>query len=161
MEVWKHKNQSEKTVARITGSAAIIVLTLICYVVGAIVSQSDNFIINFSLKLFGVNYFAGVGGMLAPLIIYNIMFSKLANRTQTEYAFAKVKGGTAPYVFKGWNLWAVLSGVSAFLLSFIIYYIAFKQIMVLVAPLMLWVWIAQAVLSMAVFFIPVCRPLKK
>ena len=161
MEVWKYKSQSEKTTARIIGSSAIVVLTLICYVVGAIISQSDNFIISFSLQLFGVNYFAGVGGMLAPLIIYNIMFSKLANRTQQEYSFTKVNGGTAPYVFNGWTLWAVLSGVFAFLLSFIIYYIAFKQIMVLVVPLMLWVWIAQSLLSVAVFFIPVCKPLKK
>lgn len=161
MEVWKHKNKSEKTVARIVGSAGIIILTVICYVVGALMSQSDNFVINFSLQLFGLNYFAGVLGMLAPLIIYNIMFSVLAGRKEQNYSFTKVNGGTAPYVMNGWTLWAVLSGVFAFLLSFIIYWFAFKHIMILVAPLMIWVWIAQAILSVVVFFIPVCKPLKK
>lgn len=165
MSVLKHKNSSEKTIARISGNAFIIILTALCYIVGAVASQSENFyrstLINFSLALFGVQYIMqGVIGMIAPIIVYNIAFSSFFNRKPTDFAMAKANGGTAKYIYSGWTFWAVLAGVLALIVAFIVYLIAFKGTMILVKPLMIWVWLAQAVLSSAVFYIPLCKPIK-
>ncbi|MBR1529686.1 MAG: hypothetical protein IJ642_10360 [Oscillospiraceae bacterium] len=156
------RTEKKRKEAFAVGIVALIVLTIICYVIGCVISQSDSFYlktgINMNLKVYGVRYFIQILSILAPVIMYSVAYHGYADRSETEYSFVKTDGGK-PYVYSGWTVKAVIAGVLAAVLAFVIYLIAFGGTMVLIKPLLLWIWLLQAVLSVVVFFIPQCKPL--
>lgn len=159
-----YKSKSEQTSSMAFGIVLIAVLTIVCYIVGYIASQSDSFVertlIHLIFKKHGFRYFSAAFSMIVPICIYVWQFTQKAGRNTTQYSFIKVDGGNAPYVYNGWTLWAVLSGVITLVVGFLIHCIAFKWQLDLVKPLMIWVLILQSVLSGAVFMLPFCKPLK-
>lgn len=159
-----HKSTNEAKTSKIIGVVFIVVTTLICYIIGCAISQSDSFYdktgINLNLKIFGVKYFIQMISMLVPIIFYLVTFDKYYSRRDTEYAFTVTDGGRT-YVYKGWTLAAVITGILPIVVAFVIYLIAFKGTMVLIKPLLLWVWLLQGVFSALTLFIPAFKPLKK
>ena len=160
---FSHKAKDEAKTSKIIGVVFIVITTLLCYIIGCAISQSDSFYdktgINLNLRVFGVKYFIQMISMLAPIIFYLITFDKYYNRKETEYAFTRTDGGRT-FVFNGWTLSAIITGVLPVVVAFVIYLIAFKGTMVLVKPLLLWVWLLQGVFSALTLIIPAFKPLK-
>ena len=160
-----HKEKSDETKSMVIGIVAIVVLTIICYIVGYLYSQSGGFVrktaIHFIFARHGFRYFSSCISMVVSIVMYIIEYKKIAERSESKFSFIPVDGGSAKFVYSGWSVFAVVTGVITAVAGFLIHCFAFNWQLNLVKPLMIWVLIAQAVLSAAVFFLPFCKPLKK
>ena len=158
-----HKSKDEAKTSKIIGVVFIVVTTLICYIIGCAISQSDSFYdktgINLNLKIFGVKYFIQMISLIVPIIFYLVTFDKYYSTKDPEYSFTKTDSGK-PYIYSGWTLSAVITGILPVAVAFVIYLIAFKGTMVLIKPLLLWVWLLQGIFSALTLFIPAFKPLK-
>lgn len=158
------KSKSEETTSMVLGIVAIFILTMICYIVGYVVTQSEGFVnstsIHFIFKRQGFRYLSSAFSMIVAMIMYAVKFKNIAGRDSTKFSFIEKKGG-ADFVLKGWTPFAFITGCVTLVVGFIIHMIAFQGTMILVKPLMIWVLLAQAVSSIVVFKLPFCQPLKK
>ncbi|MBR1592044.1 MAG: hypothetical protein IJ666_03420 [Ruminococcus sp.] len=158
-----HKEKSEETTSMIIGIAAIAVLTIICYIVGYLYSQSGSFVdkwsIHFIFAKHGFRYFSAALSMIAAIIMYIIEYKKIAGRSENEWSCVPNVGG-AKYIYSGWLAFAVITAVVTAVVGFLIHCFAFQWQLALVKPLMIWVLIGQAVLTGVVFALPFCKPLK-
>jgi len=161
---YSQKDPGAKIVSLILGIVFIIVITIICYVVGWSYSQTEGFSertgLILSFPMVGKAYIAQSLSSLVAIIVYVIKFLNVAGRDQLHYRYAKTADKSLPFVYNDWTLFAVIAAVCTFAVSFVIYLIAFQSDMRLVAPLMLCVWLIQAALCVATFYIPLFKPLK-
>lgn len=159
-----HKTEQEASTSKILGIVFIVVSTLVCYLIGCVISQTDYFYektdINLNLRVYGVKYFIQMISMAVPLIFYILVFNGVRDTPETKKSFIPTTG-SLPYIYDGWTLKAVIAGVVTIVTAFIIYLIAFKGTMVLIKPLLIWVWLAQGIFSALTFFIQPFKPLKK
>lgn len=156
----------ESTVAaRVLGNVTLIFGSVIIYVIGMLIAGSGAFYAangyNLDMTLAGVRYWAAISGVLVAVVLYNVFFSVVANRDPFKYNYQKVSGNPQPFVFSGWTVFAIISGVGTLILSLIVHFIAFSGDLRLVVPLMLWLWLVQCALCIGTFFIPAFKPLKK
>jgi len=160
-----NRSKSSETVAMAMGIVFIAVATVICYIVGYLISQSDSFVektaIHFIFKRHGLRYFCSSFSMIVPIIMYAVKFKDIAGRDKSKYSFIKMDGGSADYVYKGWAVFALVTAVVTCVAGFLIHCIAFKWQLNLVKPLMIWVLLAQSSVSGLAFAMPFCKPLKK
>ena len=159
------KSKSESTTTMLIGIVCIVVLTILCYIGGYLYSQSDSFIqrtaIHFIFQKLGFRYFASSISMIVSIIMYIFEFKKIASRTSDKFSFIQMDGGSTPYVYNGWAVFACVTGLITAIVGFIIHCIAFSWQLKLVKPLMIGVLIVQGILSGAVFALPFCKPLKR
>ncbi len=158
------KSKSEETTAMVLGMVAIFIFTMICYIVGYVVTQSEGFVnntsIHFIFKRQGFRYLSSALSMIVAMVMYAVKFKTIAGRDNAKFSFIQTTGG-ADFVMKGWTPFAFVTGCVTLVVGFIIHLIAFQGTMILVKPLMIWVLLAQAVSSIIVFKLPFCQPLKK
>lgn len=162
----KKREKSQETLAMVFGICAMIILSIICYIIGYLISQGDNFApgTNYGLviKAHSIRFFISILSCIVPIIVYIIQFKQKANRSETDWSFIKIKGsGVAPFVYKGWALWAVITGVVNWVAACLIHYFAFAQKLYLLKPIMVLVFSLQTIVCIAVFFIPAFKPLKR
>ncbi len=160
------RKKEEQTLAMVFGICAIVVLTLVVYIIGYLITQSSSFApgTNYGsiVKRNLPRYFMAMLSMIAPILIYIWQFLQKAGRSLTEWSGIKIKADNAPpYIYKGWTLWAIISGVLSWVLAFFIHYFAFQQHADLIKPIMALVFTLQTIVSVVVFFIPPFKPLKR
>ena len=164
---YSHKEKKKAKLARITGIAAIVLVTVLCYVFGSMYINSESFYFVTGKNLFvglntlGLRYYAMLLSMAPPLIFYILKFGSIRDTEEGSVAFTRYSGQR--FIYDGWTLGAVLTAIGAALMAVVIYWIAFRNnwLLVVTSHVMVWVWIAQTVLSFLCFAVPLFQPMKK
>jgi len=157
-----HRLKNELIRTFIIGLAILLVGTIAVYFIGYTYSQtSSSFNPKYSqvIQAYSMRYFASAFASIASIIAYSVIFFTINGRSETEWPCIRVQG--EKYIENGWLLWCIIGTVITLLVALIIHFFAFEKQLVLVKPLMWWVFLLQVIVSVIVYFLPFTKPLKK